>query len=198
MKIWYKKYRQAKEISLKNLTLQWLTVFFLIFAPITMADNTFVGPTLDTSHERLAEHISRKWKIDYRLAVGYVDLAAKHQAPSGFPSKVDILAVAQVESNFRERAKDPTSPSVGLMQIHIKAHNVSKAAMETASLNIEKGAEILKQYRAKVKSDSAALVAYNAGPGGMAIVCENRNPCTSTYSQKVQRAKWELQQALRS
>lgn len=183
---------------MKNLILQWLTVFFLIFSPATMTDNVFVGPTLDTSHERLAEHISKKWKIDYRLAIGYVDLAAKHQAPAGFPSKVDILAVAQVESGFREKAKDSKSPSVGLMQINTAAHKVSKAAMETAELNIEKGAEILKQYRAKVKTDSAALVAYNAGPGGMAIVCENRNPCSSTYSQKVQRAKRELQQALRS
>ena len=72
MKLWYKKYRQATETSLKNLILQWLTVFFLIFSPATMTDNVFVGPTLDTSHERLAEHISKKWKIDYRLAIGYV------------------------------------------------------------------------------------------------------------------------------
>lgn len=151
-----------------------------------------------TEDEILADHISRKWAIDYKLTSKYVDLASKHATEGGFPSKLDILAIIEVESNFRPHAQDSVSPSMGLMQINVDAHRVKPKDMKDPEKNIKKGSDILRLYRELVGSDNAAIVAYNAGIGGVLNICSKRKPtCSSTYSKKVHRAKEELTKVLK-
>lgn len=174
---------------------KWILILLLLF-PMMTAEVWFIGPPEPTAHDReveqLSSHISQTWKLDYSIARKYVDLAVKHEKSTGFPSRYDILAVTQVESGFRANAKDSKSPSVGLMQVNAKAHKMPKQTLLDPEKNIEKGAEILHEYRKKAKSDRDAFIMYNAGPGGYASICAGKKSCTTPYSAKVQKAKAEF------
>jgi len=178
---------------------KWIFLLVALLPALSLHEVRFVGPlepipyvTTPSQEELLSIRISAKWNLDYSIASRYVSLAIKHENKKGFPSRYDILAVAQVESNFKANALDPLSPSVGLMQINAPAHKVTKESMMNPDANIRKGSEVLKTYRQLVKTDAQALVMYNAGPRGFASLCAGNPSCTTTYSAKVLQAKAEL------
>lgn len=146
-----------------------------------------------TPIEKLIDHIESKFKIDRDLAKEVVETAFQHGNNSSFPSPLDILAVTQVESKFKTTAVNKSGPCIGLMQINAGAHSLGYKNLTKPSINLSKGSDLLKEYRGLTKSDSAALVAYNAGPVGMRRICGGNTPmCSSEYSRKVAVAKREL------
>lgn len=114
----------------------------------------------------------------------------------GFPTALDILAVAQVESGFRSTIISPSG--VGLMQVNHRPHKLEKGPLLHPQTNIKVGAEILRKYSAlSVVKDkgtqSSIFVAYNSGPAGMTRKCKKARICESDYSRKVAMARSDLE-----
>lgn len=145
------------------------------------------SPELATAS--LVTHIKDTFKVPQELAKEVVDLAFQH-GKTTFPTPVDILAVTAVESKFKPKAVSPGGGNVGLMQISL-IHRIPPSELRQPALNVAKGVELLSSYRALSKSDSAALVAFNAGPGAMLRICNQIKtsnkvlPCSTEYSRKV-------------
>lgn len=107
--------------------------------------------------------------------------------PTGFPTPLDILAVIGVESRFDSTARGPGG--AGLMQVN---PSVWKGVdLYNPFQSMEKGVEILSEYRSKVKTDRRALVYYNQGPSKSIGVHQ------SPYSFKVLALKQQLSREAR-
>ncbi len=76
-----------------------------------------------------------------------------------------IKAIIRKESNFNANAINASKKemSVGLMQINIKAHNVSKELMLNPIANIDYGTSYLVYQLNRYKNLEKAISAYNAG-----------------------------------
>lgn len=117
---------------------------------------------------------------------------------SVFPSAVDILAVIAVESKFNPRAVSRTG-AYGLMQIQMKVHGTgthpgNRQGYRSPAANIEKGVEILQEYKGLLVSPSRTLVGYNEGPGAAVNKCgrQRYKPCATRYVSKVQKERAKI------
>jgi hypothetical protein len=145
----------------------------------------FSSPNPPVPLEELTS-LAKKWgvsQVDMWEILYYAEL----YSDKTFPSKSDILAVIQVESGFKAKAKHEGDGSVGLMQIS-PLHQIPH--LTQVEVNIRAGATLLKKYLGLFGGDSAkALVAYNAGPARVDDICEGLDPCSTEYVAKVLKAK---------
>lgn len=131
----------------------------------------------------LIQTISDRFKVPQEQVRKVIYTALDEAAERGFPQLEDILAVIGVESSWQTGAYHPAGPSVGLMMVNAKY--VKGVKLREPVPNIREGVKILKEYRARSRSDVHALTAYNAGPGGASKICKAKKFCKSTYSDKV-------------
>lgn len=171
-----------------------LILLFLALIPLTLSSTSYhPGFTFD-KFAHVVEYISQKFnktEEDIRPLVELAYDATVDAKPGQFPTMLDVLAVMGIESSFRTDAKHPVGPSLGLMQINQGVHKVKN--LLDPSINVSKGVEILRKYRQKTKSDSRALVYYNAGPTGAKALCGTSVECKTQYTSKFYRLRAELQ-----
>ena len=149
-------------------------------------------PYQDLEEDQLTQVVVQKFPKQEKYARLVVRYALWHERQNPglkWPKAKDILAVVSVESGFNPEAVHPIGPSVGLMQINAGAHKVSVSELKQIGPNMKRGYELLVYLRAKTRSDAEALIAYNAGLGGMKSICKNSKKCVTTYVLKVSRAK---------
>lgn len=107
---------------------------------------------------------------------------AEMLAFTDFPRVIDILAIARVESMFREKAKNGISN--GMMQVNNGPFEVGA--------NLQAGVKLLREYYEKLRSINAAVTAYNIGIGSYLKGRRNH-----AYLGKYQRAK-KVEEGFRS
>jgi len=81
-----------------------------------------------------------------------------------------IKAIIRIESNFNPNAENISSKehSVGLMQINIRAHKVSREDMLVPTKNIDYGTSYLVSLLNRYGELDKAISAYNAGKATLA------------------------------
>jgi hypothetical protein len=96
-----------------------------------------------------------------------------------------VKAIIRKESNFNSNAinKSGKEESVGLMQVNIKAHNVSKEDMLDPVKNINYGTKYLCYQLARYGSVAKAVSAYNAGRAIIGNYLTYVAPVMMYYSQ---------------
>jgi hypothetical protein len=111
-----------------------------------------------------AERVTRKFKVDAKIAKAIAQSAVKHEYPD-FPTAKDILGVIGTESSFNPKAVSglKKDPAVGLMQIRPGVWGIDPKNLRTIDDQIKVGAEILRTYYKKLGSRAEALHAYNVG-----------------------------------
>ena len=102
----------------------------------------------------LYNFIQEKYKVGSAQAKKVVHLASKN-AHKEFPNAYDILAIMSIESTFKSNAIS-TSKAKGLMQVKYKKTNSDEE-------NVLAGVELLIEYRKKLNTEKAAIIAYNVG-----------------------------------
>lgn len=109
-------------------------------------------PKADT---RLQDIIAKTYKTTREDAAKAITLAAI-KTDGSFPSKLDVLAIIAIESNFRAKAKN--GKAKGFMQILYKN-------TITESDNVQAGVDLLKFHMKHLKTEKASVIAYNIGIG---------------------------------
>jgi hypothetical protein len=107
------------------------------------------------AHKKIALLISEKYKVTLKDAHAAVYYASKYTDES-FPTKKDVLAIIAVESGFRSKAKSKTG--VGYMQIFYRK-------TKSDADNVVAGVDLLREYYKILKTERAAILAYNSGIG---------------------------------
>lgn len=143
---------------------------------------------VEPHHNMLAHAITKRYNIDYDLALDIVKLAHKHEQET-FPKANDILAVIGVESTFNPDAKSKLrkDPALGLMQVRPGIWNLDPAEIRDPEENIRVGADILSKYFKRFRDKRTALMAYNAGPDG-----KETSDYAPVYADKVERERLRL------
>lgn len=129
---------------------------------------------------RLISHISSTYGVQLQKAEEIVKTATK-LGESTFPTKIDILAIIAIESNFNQFARAKGSSAKGLMQILYKPTSFE------VEKNLTDGANLLKDYRSRLDID-AAVQAYNVGIGAYLKGTRNKD-----YLNKFKQAKKQLE-----
>lgn len=119
---------------------------------------------LDREQQAVAEHIARRYRVAEDAAAGFVAIAYR----AGEQHRVDpllILAVMAVESRY-----NPVAESVmgarGLMQVIAKYHpekldlHGGEQALLEPEVNIQIGAQILREYQRRFGDTETALQVY--------------------------------------
>jgi hypothetical protein len=133
--------------------------------PIEVLDKNFALEIPRQEDLALVSNITTRFKLPVPVIADIVSLAAKY-AFEDFPKKHDILAIIAVESSYK--AKALLQGCYGLMQVQKKSHlnKIQGRSLYLATVNIEIGASILRQYYLLLNKDKrAAILAYNAGIG---------------------------------
>jgi soluble lytic murein transglycosylase-like protein len=86
----------------------------------------------------------------------------KKASTTGFPNGSEVLAIIQVESNFKPKAK--YQKSVGLMMVRSESPKRRKELLRPSE-NIQAGVVLLESYYGLLGSKKAAVEAYNIGIG---------------------------------
>ena len=106
----------------------------------------------------LSSCISQKWNLPINQATKISEAAASIANKDRFPSQLDVLSIVAIESGFDVSARSK-SGARGLMQILYK-----KSQYDIHS-NISDGVYLLNDYKDRLKSNEAAIHAYNLGIG---------------------------------
>ena len=121
------------------------------------------GDTRHISNPRevaeLSDFIKRKWKrLSLSEAKQIIVTANTLSDKKSFPRKEDILAIVAIESSFNKHAVSSANAR-GLMQVLYKptTHDIHH--------NMVDGVCLLKDYFRILKSEKAAITAYNVGIG---------------------------------
>lgn len=115
--------------------------------------------------EFLVEYVARKNRLPIDIAKRIVASATLNAYPD-FPSRDDILAIAEVESSFVPKASH--NGSYGIMQIERKSHldKLKGRNVFDIEVNMEVGSTVLHQcYTLTNNSSKGATLAYNSGIG---------------------------------
>lgn len=175
---------------IKNLLTSLLTLLLVILPCLLGVEDP--PPKQDTQLYSLVSGISKRFDKPFEEILAVVELA-KELGHAVFPTHLDILSVIWVESEFNQEAEHRIGPSQGLMQINKGVHGGND--LFNTEENLSKGAALLREYGVIGGSGSYALIAYNAGPRRANKICGKRGSklCSSKYSDKVKRAKKELE-----
>lgn len=136
----------------------------------------------NTNITPIVEHISKKYKVK-KSNIRVIVKKVSGLVDAKFPRKDDVLAIIEIESNFKTNAKS-SSGAKGLMQVLYKKTN-------SDSDNILAGVELLREYRLRLGSDEAAVHAYNVGIGAFI-----RGKRSKPYYKKYLEAKSQLREHL--
>ncbi len=142
-------------------------------------------PSVNRSDMHIVSDLVNRFKIPRSLALDIVRLANEHAVES-FPTKADILAMAEIESGFRPNAK--YRDCYGLMMIQKKSHLKKLRRGEdlmNPQTNMRIGTEIMKEYYEAVNHDKrAAILSLNVGVGNYM-----KKRYNSKYYSKFMRAR---------
>ena len=105
---------------------------------------------------KLINYISDKYSLS-SLKVENIVAKVTGLVDAKFPRKTDVLAIIEIESNFKSKAVS-SAGAKGLMQILYKKTTTDKD-------NIVAGIALLREYRRRLGSEEAAIHAYNVGIG---------------------------------
>lgn len=167
---------------MKNLLTLILTAALFFGSTAFGQEEEFV-PLSPSLSDQLAQPLAEKFHRpvdEVRAVIDYVEANTSQEA---FPGPLDVLAVVAVESRFKNAATGLPRACKGLMQINGSVHHGINLFDPAA--NLQKGIEILTQYRTLVSSDDAALVAWNAGPGKVNRLCGKKKTCRNGYVTKI-------------
>ncbi len=124
-----------------------------------------------------------KLSQEYKVPVTNIFSIIRHinaSVDGSFPSKVDVLSVMAIESSFRYTAKSKSN-AYGLMQVKYRKTNGIQD-------NISAGVWLLKDYKKALKTEKAAIIAYNVGIGNYSKGVRNEK-----YYQKYLAMKKKLE-----
>jgi soluble lytic murein transglycosylase-like protein len=115
-------------------------------------------------HDNMTKTIIDNWKLDPVKAKNIVDIASRHAKPD-FPQTHHLLAIAAIESGFRERAvsKLKKDPAVGAMQIRPGVWKIDRNELMTLDGAFKHGSRILHDYYKQTGDMESAIKAYNIG-----------------------------------
>ncbi len=130
-----------------------------------------------TSAQIYVENINLHYKVDAKKIVSKV----QQQTDNSFPRTSDVLAIIAIESNFKEKAVSQAGAK-GLMQILYRKTSSTKD-------NISAGIWLLREYKRRLKSERAAIHAYNIGIGNYLKGKRNQK-----YHKKYLEAKMKIQE----
>lgn len=103
---------------------------------------------------KLPNFISTNYKVSIGQAHKVVYYATM-KTNSSFPTRDDVLAIMSIESGFKTDSISKKK-AIGLMQILYKETNGDAD-------NVESGVALLREYNYILKSEKAAIIAYNVG-----------------------------------
>jgi soluble lytic murein transglycosylase-like protein len=153
---------------------------------VTKADES----AQEREERAVADYIARRYRVAEAASTAYVSSAYR----SGLEHSVDpllILAVMAVESRYNPVAESPVGAR-GLMQIIPRWHQEKllehggEYALLDPEVNIQVGAQILREYMGRAGEMEAALQMYNGA----------LDEPTARYAGKVLAEKARLQQFL--
>lgn len=99
-------------------------------------------------HKRLS-------KERFKMPPSEVIMIAKREAFEDFPTAIDIISIARIESTFNPNARNKMSN--GIMQVNFGSFDLEQ--------NMISGVSILRDLFVKLGSAKAAIIAYNIGIG---------------------------------
>lgn len=128
----------------------------LTFCVLLLLSNNLehVSPTYKDLH--IYRFLKSNYKISSEQSHKVIYLANKHSKDT-FPRKTQILAIMSIESRFKSSAKSSKNAK-GLMQILYKKTSGDEE-------NVLAGVDLLVKYNSILKSEKAAIIAYNVGIG---------------------------------
>lgn len=124
---------------------------------------------------KLINYISDKYSLS-SLKIESIVAKVTGLVDAKFPRKTDVLAIIEIESNFKSKAVS-SAGAKGLMQVLYKKTTTDKD-------NIIAGVALLREYRKRLGSEEAAIHAYNVGIGNY-----NKGRRVSQYYNKYVKAK---------
>jgi soluble lytic murein transglycosylase-like protein len=140
----------------------------LVAEPSAVTGGTAAPAVVEAMQEReqraLAEYIARRWRIAESAATSFVSAAYR----AGMQHSVDpvlILSVMAIESRYNPVAESVVGAK-GLMQIIPKYHldkllnHGGEEALLDPEVNIQVGAQILREYYRRLGDQEAALQRY--------------------------------------
>jgi len=128
----------------------------LIFCACILLSNNTEHTNPKHQDAKLHSFIVSTYKTTNSQAHKVIYLANK-KAKESFPSKHDILAIMSIESTFKSSAVSKKKAK-GLMQVLYR-----KTYSEED--NVDAGVDLLVEYKRLLKSEKAAIIAYNVGIG---------------------------------
>lgn len=146
----------------------------LVSVPLAISDELPKVPTTST----LIVNISKIYKVPVpklQELFEIVDTCIDDK----FPCQMDVLAIIEIESSFRENAVSSKNAKGYMQVLYVKTHTVEE--------NIKAGVWLLKDYHKRLGSIEAAVQAYNVGLGNYRKGMRNKK-----YYDKYLSAKTKL------